>query len=426
MAPSNHIAPNNLPDTLPEDFAEWDGKESNSSTTRSAETNGHRVKVEIPAAPERTQFTGLTNPTPPVSERAKFAPAKMATEAELEVDAFLKRLKDVSGEQPQPRRHDAGNGAASNGAASNGLKERPAPIVETRVTVVNPEPAPVVAPKSNGFDMELVQELRSGFKDIDIDEDEPEKKKNWGMILGIAGGAVAVILAVAIPLTMRGKRVDAARITTTAAPTTTTITPSEETTTAKPSPAVAAGSNSSAYGAQQAAKPQTQLVSYNTTPEPAPVSSDDMNQQLTASSQLPQGARNRAPQQEEAPPPSGFVSGMEGSGDNGVSSAFKGQTKTYVRPNAVTVSAGVAGGLLMRKTAPIYPSIAKTARVQGTVVLAATISRAGRIQDLQVISGPAMLRQAAIDAVRTWQYKPYMLDGQPIDVQTTVNVDFTL
>ena len=72
------------------------------------------------------------------------------------------------------------------------------------------------------------------------------------------------------------------------------------------------------------------------------------------------------------------------------------------------------------------PPIAIAARIEGTVVLQATISKAGTIENLRVASGPPMLQQAALDAVKTWLYRPYLLDGQPVEVETTVNVIFTL
>ena len=75
---------------------------------------------------------------------------------------------------------------------------------------------------------------------------------------------------------------------------------------------------------------------------------------------------------------------------------------------------------------PQYPAIAKAARIQGTVVLQATISKAGAITNLRVVSGPPMLQQAALDAVRSWRYKPYLLNGDPVEVETTVNVVFNL
>jgi protein TonB len=95
-------------------------------------------------------------------------------------------------------------------------------------------------------------------------------------------------------------------------------------------------------------------------------------------------------------------------------------------PRVMNISAGVAGGLLIQKTAPVYPQIAKEARVSGTVVIQATISKAGLITNLRVVNGPTMLRQPALDAVRTWRYRPYLLDGEPVEVETTVSVTFTL
>jgi protein TonB len=82
--------------------------------------------------------------------------------------------------------------------------------------------------------------------------------------------------------------------------------------------------------------------------------------------------------------------------------------------------------MLLVKTQPVYPPIAKAARVSGTVVLQATISKQGTIENLRVLSGPAMLQQAARDAVMTWRYKPYLLNNEPVEVETTVNVIFTL
>ncbi|MGC2502646.1 MAG: energy transducer TonB, partial [Silvibacterium sp.] len=90
------------------------------------------------------------------------------------------------------------------------------------------------------------------------------------------------------------------------------------------------------------------------------------------------------------------------------------------------VSAGVIAGNKIGGADVRYPAIAKAARIQGTVVLQATISKGGTIQDLRVISGPPMLQQAALEAVKTWRYRPYLLSGEPVEVETQVNVIFTL
>jgi TonB family C-terminal domain len=80
--------------------------------------------------------------------------------------------------------------------------------------------------------------------------------------------------------------------------------------------------------------------------------------------------------------------------------------------------------MLIAPIRPIYPEIARVARVEGTVVVEATISLTGTIESLHVVSGPAMLRTAALDAIRTARYQPYRLNGSPTEVQTTISVNF--
>jgi protein TonB len=95
-------------------------------------------------------------------------------------------------------------------------------------------------------------------------------------------------------------------------------------------------------------------------------------------------------------------------------------------PNgAVRVSSGVIAGLMEHSVAPVYPPIAKAAHVQGVVIMHALISKTGDIENLQVISGPPMLAASAMDAVRQWKYRPYFLQGEPVAVETTINVNFT-
>jgi len=90
------------------------------------------------------------------------------------------------------------------------------------------------------------------------------------------------------------------------------------------------------------------------------------------------------------------------------------------------ISDGVAVGLLIHRVVPQYPVIPREMHLEGTVVLQAVISKSGTIENLHVVSGPALLQQAALDAVAQWRYKPYLLNGQPVEVETTVNVEFRL
>jgi protein TonB len=139
------------------------------------------------------------------------------------------------------------------------------------------------------------------------------------------------------------------------------------------------------------------------------------------------------PVQEAAMPPSmeRVVEGLNNSTPGGINSVI-GSTGTApivvvkAPPKKVLLTSVLMAGNLLEKTLPQYPAIARATRTQGTVVLQATISKAGLIENLRVISGPPLLQQAAMDAVRSWRYKPYLLNGEPVEVETTVNVVFNL
>jgi len=92
----------------------------------------------------------------------------------------------------------------------------------------------------------------------------------------------------------------------------------------------------------------------------------------------------------------------------------------------VRVSSGTVAGMILSKTNPVYPAEAKAAHVQGAVILHAIISKTGTVENLHVISGNAMLVNSAIDAVQQWTYKPYLLNGQPVEVETSITVNYTL
>lgn len=96
------------------------------------------------------------------------------------------------------------------------------------------------------------------------------------------------------------------------------------------------------------------------------------------------------------------------------------------QPTTMKVPSSMLEGMLISKTIPVYPTIARTVGVSGTVVLAATISKEGTIENLHVLSGHPLLTQSAMDAVKTWRYRPYLLNGQPVEVETTINVVFSM
>lgn len=95
-------------------------------------------------------------------------------------------------------------------------------------------------------------------------------------------------------------------------------------------------------------------------------------------------------------------------------------------PQRVRVSQGVASALVADKVDPVYPPLARQARIQGTVVLHVIIGKDGGIATLDLVSGHPMLAPAAIAAVKQWKYRPYLLNGEPVEVDTQILINFTL
>jgi len=92
----------------------------------------------------------------------------------------------------------------------------------------------------------------------------------------------------------------------------------------------------------------------------------------------------------------------------------------------VIIPEDMAVGMLIHKVNPEYPAKAKRARISGIVILKATISKTGEILDLHVECGPAILQEPSLKAIREWKYRPYLLRGEPVEVQTTIKVTFAL
>ncbi len=192
------------------------------------------------------------------------------------------------------------------------------------------------------------------------------------------------------------------------------------------------------------ALPKTAMTAMLTAPPPPPPPPAQIVKPIKMVSEVDQGlhAPTKIPKdikmlkEDAAPPPQmAGVAGMSGMGSGsgvaggvlgGIGSAPVPVVKVAKPAGPARVSSGVINGLAISQTKPVYPPIARAAHVSGAVVLHAMISKAGVVENLQVISGPEMLRAAALDAVRTWRYKPYLLNGEPTEVETTVTVNFNM
>jgi protein TonB len=198
------------------------------------------------------------------------------------------------------------------------------------------------------------------------------------------------------------------------------------------------------------ALPKQQLMTFLVAPPPPPpppppaaapvhvvkqVQTDIVNGALRTPTKIPQ--KVQMIKEDEAPPamasagvvggvPGGIPGGQMGGVIGGIISSTPVAVPKVATPQRVRVSQGVSQGLLVRKVNPNYPPLARQARISGTVILRAVISKDGSIENLTLVSGHPMLAPAAIDAVKQWKYKPYLLNGEPVEVDTEVQVNFTL
>jgi protein TonB len=123
----------------------------------------------------------------------------------------------------------------------------------------------------------------------------------------------------------------------------------------------------------------------------------------------------------------GVVGGVPGGSSGGVIGGIIGSAAPppkVATPQKLRVSSGVADGLKIHDVTPAYPQMARIAHTQGDVLLQATISKSGVIENLRAVQGHPILIQAAMDAVKQWKYKPYILNGEPVEVETTIKVQF--
>jgi protein TonB len=181
-----------------------------------------------------------------------------------------------------------------------------------------------------------------------------------------------------------------------------------------------------------AAMPAAQIVRH--------VDSDLMNGGLRTPSRIPQ--KVEMIRETEAPAPlmtgdgvvGGVPGGIPGGQLGGVIGGIVSSTSHLPSlpklvpevPKRIRVSQGVIAGMMIHKVEPKYPALAREARIQGQVVLAALISKEGTIHNLQVVSGHPMLIPAALEAVQQWRYRPFLLNGEPVEVESNITVTFQI
>jgi TonB family protein len=390
MAPQTRLE-ETVPSTLPDDFNEWD-------------SGG-------PPTTLPDDFEGFDSPPAPVHETA--VPKSVTLPPVVIREPDFTALRSLAA-RPVP-------------SPAPVAAPFPVSISKKPESVLSLAPVAAYAQEEDFLSPHKLYQVRSEPESDDTDK----RPKTIKMVIIGAVVLVVLLLAILVPIVLRRSPAKNS-VVVVAHP---VVTYSEAETQAdqsptKPAAATPAGQFPNKPGA---ATPQQQTASAANVSSPGsqpPVQSDLMDRQLSEPSRIPQNIKNP---EKEAAPPTGFAAGgLEGLGaasNGGIGTSLGRQASPNVRvaaPKFVSISSGVAQGMLIQRTTPTYPSIAKSARVAGTVVLQATISKTGSIESVKAVSGPEMLRQAAVDAVRSWRYKPYMLDNQPIEMQTSVSVVFSL
>jgi protein TonB len=159
--------------------------------------------------------------------------------------------------------------------------------------------------------------------------------------------------------------------------------------------------------------------------------------QLRAPTRIP--ARVQIIHEEEAPPEiagveGGVAGGIPGGQLGGVIGGIVSHTSNLATPKLlapsvpkrIRISQGVTKGQLVYRKEPAYPPLARMARVQGEVLLKAIVGKDGSIRELEVVSGSSMLTAGAMAAVQQWRYRPFLLNGEPVEVETNVTVIFQI
>ena len=403
MAPREVKTTPEFPDTLPEDFAEWDGGEQQPgpAPVQQAPVQSTRPVDVRPQVPTRVVVPERETPTyQPVVRAPKAAPPAPAKVAPA---APPKAAPKPEPEQWQPPRP----------------KQASAPA--------KPEYSPASQRNAEAKLADALWPEGEQKKKAKSDDEGESKSKMLPIIIGVVvciglgGGGYMFYSSRSHTQSHPQQTVSETTVTNPTEPLAGTpdgkpdprnATNGANPSNAKPTPAQQANQNSSQTAAQNTTADNT---ADNTPPQPAPQVS--MNQ-FNAQSQIPRGQ-----QQLTAPEPSGNLN-MGGTAAAPMIGTSSNQRVTFNAAKPIDVSS--AALQLTRRTTPDYPEIARNSHVSGVVSVAITITPQGTVADARATNGPALLRQPAVNAVRNWRFKPYMLNGHPVAVTSNVNVNFAI
>jgi TonB family protein len=402
-----------LPDVLPDDFGEWDADSSSLAVAPDLGMTQGDPEAGGQSEPSAREESSVALP----ANRQLFTPPPVRT---ILADDRRHRNEWTSAAPPETPcnpSHPKERRPAHDTASATPSRKSVEPARSARIADVIP-----TSPQTDGS---FVHSIRSALAEAR----KGKASRSMWMMIGM-GSACAVLVLLFLVVRLAGHRARPIAATSVQNGPAASET-SSGTNIPKPSPSTPAAANpatSPAPVAETEIASEKQPADEDENVGPAPALAKMMTDQLNSPTRISRDLKKNSV--ESGPPAADFDAAATAGLGSGLPSVgvLPGQKQIIVNAppiGAVRISAGVAAGLLIQKTRPLYPAIAKAAHVGGTVELQAKISKTGTIQDVHVVSGPVMLRPAALDAVRSWRYRPYKLNNEPIEVETTISVIFS-
>lgn len=429
-----------LPKSAPEIAAEAPLKPAGSSKLES--TKPAKPPAQTPAPQTKYPWQATKPGAEPMASALKKAAEAAGIAPPPPTESIAKSVPEI-GTAPVP----AMSGSA---AAPAPAKEKPAPVVSPAAPVVEkpfietrpavePDPHSVKTPepKQKVFAEETSAPSFSMGAPA-FDEEEPPNSKKAIVILAI----VVVLASLAGYLGWKNMadkspaKTPAPQLQVPAAqpPTGGSPSSSDSMTPATTSP-VSSPSISDSVVTAQPAKPSAKMIAKDSTKSvaPAPSAPADTQPVSPAAPALVVHNENSRPVSKQTAsdsnePPAPSALSLTSSADPNALSAISNAPVAVPKASSqvVRVSQGVSEGLILKKVQPRYPAQAMQMRIEGPVQMQATVSKDGSISNVKILSGDPVLAHAAQEAVRQWKYKPYYLDGEPVDIQTQITINFRL
>jgi protein TonB len=385
-----------LPETLPENFSGWDGDPSPSSEPRSADTH-IAASLQAAAATGQAWNTAFKSVN---SNRIAVPSAQSAPPSQLPVSG-----SDRSAQAFTPA-------VASQRVQVDALVALPRTYVSTTThlpypTIAGPAPSQPIPFQVEGFD-----------------DPGTTKKRAIGFVVGTIC-VVLLLLTTLIPVFTPRKETPGIQAiqelhSESVIPSTSDV--------AKTAPGRQPSQQEPLSSADMQRNVNAHEQQVDEPVNPPQVEASAMEDQLNAPSRISHNLNSQVA--EDSPAPASFgAAASDDLADDATKGVFAANAQPVVKAAAsrrVAVPSSTASALLVQKTTPVYPLIAKTARISGTVLLQALISKTGTVQELSVLSGPEVLRPSALNAVKTWRYKPYLVSDEPVEFETTITVVFSI